>query len=408
MTQEISQIFPCDVLDSLMSKKFGTLITRAGHEFFIRDEHRWWNALDKYEFTQGQDIYQRAKRIFGDKGYDPTLSPAEALRWFPDIWTDIAKLEREVFVPHSDGRINFDPDKREKFWVTNQRVGQRLDTERLCADIITALLNDENRVIAHVVDVHPRDVKEVLGDIVLRGGYATNFEDNAPRENNITLALESFDGLVVQPGDTVSFNRVVGPRTRQREYEEAKIIIDGEFVPGVGGGVCQASTTLFNAVLLAGLKIVESHNHSLAISYVPLGRDAMVSSAADFKFKNTTNAPLYIEARVIDKGRINTAQVRIFGAQSEFTYKPRVETRIKPMVTEFVGDVPGLFFTEKVICHGKNARETKTYLDRYRDGTYIDSKYIRKSTYKGKPRIIEYVKPEEIEWTGIAEPTPPL
>jgi len=99
------------------------------------------------------------------------------------------------------------------------------------------------------------------------------------------------------PGQVFSFNQVVGPRDREHGFKEALEIVDGEFVPGIGGGVCQVSSTLYNAVLLANLPIVERTNHSKPLGYVGLGRDATVAyGARDFKFANNTGAPRVILA----------------------------------------------------------------------------------------------------------------
>jgi len=271
--------------------------------------------------------------------------------------------------------------------------------------MIAALKNKQHTdIIARIDVLEPIDSKQMLSKIVKRSEYSTNFEDNAPRENNITLALEAFDGLVINPNEKISFNNVVGKRNSTRGYQEAKIIVDGEFVPGIGGGVCQASTTLFNAVLLSGLKITESHNHSLPISYVPLGRDAMVSSAADFEFINNTDSPLYIESKVIDKGKTNTALVRIYGERPRYTYKPRVELETLDQEETVRGETPtqtsgycaevgGYFeYNKKILTKGYPPRKTKTYLDTYRGDELINTKLVRKSHYKGKEQIAEYQK----------------
>lgn len=117
------------------------------------------------------------------------------------------------------------------------------------------------------------------------------------RKHNIELAVKSIDGTVLEPGEEFSFNGTVGARTEQNGYRNAKIIVKGKFEDGVGGGVCQVSTTLYNAVLRSGLTVTESHAHSLPVSYVQPSFDAMVSEGADFKFLNDTPYPVRIEGR---------------------------------------------------------------------------------------------------------------
>ncbi len=129
--------------------------------------------------------------------------------------------------------------------------------------------------------------------------FSTKFNSNVKgRSENISLAAKSIDGTILMPGEEFSFNQVVGQTTLARGYKHAPVIVDGEFVEGVGGGVCQVSTTLFNATLRSGLTITSRRNHSLPVAYVPKGTDAAVAATLDFKFKNTLNNPIYLQAFV--------------------------------------------------------------------------------------------------------------
>ena len=140
--------------------------------------------------------------------------------------------------------------------------------------------------------------KEEKFEVELLSSYTTYYDStNEARCHNIRLAASFIDGTVLQNGDVFSFNAVVGPRTQERGFERAAIIENGEFVEGVGGGVCQVSTTLYNAALLSGCQIVEYHPHSLAVSYVPPSRDAMVSGTFfDLKVRNSTGSTIYLKA----------------------------------------------------------------------------------------------------------------
>jgi len=361
---------------------------------------KWWDIQSKREFTKNKSLQQRANEIKIDKVLDAEMTMQ---RRFPEIYKIVQQIKNEVLKQKNDGTIHFDPDKETKFWITDQENGRELDIDRLCRDIFNSLQKGTfTQIKANISDTKPDTPDKILGRIVERSRFATIFADNAPRESNIALALESFDGLIVSDGEIVSFNDVVGRRTRDRGFKEAKIIVDGEFVDGVGGGVCQVSTTIFNAVLLSGLKIVESHNHSLAISYVPLGLDAMVSSAADLRFQNNSGSPIYIEAKFIDNGARNSALVKIYGGKSDIRYIPRVERRTLDQQVEIVGEIPqeisgtdfasgqNWFYQERILQNGYPPRETTTYLDGYKGDEIISSKRIRKSRYKGKERIVTY------------------
>lgn len=138
------------------------------------------------------------------------------------------------------------------------------------------------------------------------GSYTTYFNHrNVNRTHNILLSAKTIDHQVLMPGETFSFNQVVGIRSKQRGYRMAKVIVKGEYSEGVGGGICQTSSTLFNSVDKAGLDIIERISHSRRVAYVPKNRDATVSwGGPDFKFKNSLSKPVLIEATV-KKGRLS-------------------------------------------------------------------------------------------------------
>ena len=132
--------------------------------------------------------------------------------------------------------------------------------------------------------------------------------DNVDRSHNLQLAAAAVNGYVVPPDEEFSFNRAVGERTVQRGYRAAPSIVRGRYIDTVGGGVCQLSTTLYNAALLAGLRACAAP-HSMTVHYVAAGRDAMVSAASDMTFANITGSPLYVYADAVD-GRLT---VRLYG-----------------------------------------------------------------------------------------------
>nr|WP_239585578.1 VanW family protein [Lysinibacillus composti] len=142
------------------------------------------------------------------------------------------------------------------------------------------------------------DEKEIssLDDIVV-ATYTTYFDPSITgRNKNIELSSQSIHNVIVGVDDYFSFNTQVGPRTKERGYQPATEIINGEYVMGIGGGICQTSSTLYNAVDQLGVQFVERHHHSLSVGYVPKGRDATVSyGSLDFRFQNTTGVPFLIQ-----------------------------------------------------------------------------------------------------------------
>lgn len=130
--------------------------------------------------------------------------------------------------------------------------------------------------------------------------YSTHFDSTQlNRTENIRLAIKALDGKLLAPGERFSFNQIVGERTPEAGYKEAMVIVGDAYTPGLGGGVCQVSSTLYNAVILANLEVLERHRHSLPVNYVPPGMDATVSfPILDFKFRNSTEHYLLIRSFV--------------------------------------------------------------------------------------------------------------
>ncbi len=129
--------------------------------------------------------------------------------------------------------------------------------------------------------------------------YSSYYVNNANRTNNIVLASKAIDGTIIMPGETFSFNGVVGQRTYAKGYKDAPVFTSGSVANGVGGGICQVASTMFNTALYANVQITQRSQHSQRVTYVPLGRDAAISwGSQDFKWKNTTSYPIQIEITV--------------------------------------------------------------------------------------------------------------
>ena len=347
----------------------------------------WHNYDSHRDFTKGKTVFERA------------TTATSISKDFPEIWQILKKIQGEINRPAFDGNINFNPNREKKFWVTDARNGIEMDIGTASKEILTALKTKTHAdIIIRTNEIPHKTEKQMLEKIGSRSQYSTRFDaGNQSRSNNIARSVACFNGLVLPPGEKLSYNRTVGPRTAERGYEEAKIIVDGEFVPGIGGGVCQTSTTLFNAAMLAGLTILKSQNHSLPISYVPLGRDAMVSSAVDLALENNTGAPVYFETGIKNG---NNVFVNIYGNKlGKKKYVPVTEVTEKPMEVEVVGNRPRDTegYRKIILDSGVPARFVKTYIETYDAGKLISKKLVRKSSYKGRTEILKFEKiPEEV------------
>jgi vancomycin resistance protein YoaR len=179
-----------------------------------------------------------------------------------------------------------------------------------------------SRVEVPLLPIYPRIDRDLLLRIYVKqiGQYVTYFNrNNTARSHNIVLASEAINNYVIFPGEKFSFNQVVGKRTKERGYMRAPVIVRGELSEDIGGGICQVSSTLFNAADRAGLKMVERYSHSKNVPYVPPGRDATVSwYGPDFSFINEYGLPILIRSKVIGGQMI----IQIFSSD-EIDYEPR-------------------------------------------------------------------------------------
>jgi vancomycin resistance protein YoaR len=212
--------------------------------------------------------------------------------------------------------------------ITPSKAGEVLDMKVLLEDLDdTALGGGLRSVFVALKPAMPTltsDDVETMGLAALGAQFVTYFDArNTTRAGNIALAAKLVDGSVVEAGQTFSLNAAMGPRTTNRGFDYAPVIAaDGVLRQGVGGGICQYATTLFNAVLLAGLPIVEREAHSLYISHYPIGRDATVAwGAIDFKFRNDTDKPLMIRSWV-EGDHLTVAIVGKTGREATFKTGP--------------------------------------------------------------------------------------
>lgn len=270
----------------------------------------------------------------------------------------------------------FDPAAAEPFVFTAEKSGRFLDGRALERAVDEALGGDfkEIRMRSQLVPARV-DLQQVKDGVTLLSRFTTRFNASvAGRSKNIALAGSKINGTVLAEGETFSFNQTVGERTRENGFCEAPIIIEGDFQAGVGGGVCQASTTVYNAALLSGMQIVEYHPHSLSVGYVEPSFDAMVSGRnCDLRFTNVTGRPVYILCAV-KNGAIT---VSVYGRKTSVTYRREsVTTQIlTPPEPEYASG-------ENVkLRRPKDGLKSEGYLVRLRAGVPVERKLLRRDKY---------------------------
>ena len=212
--------------------------------------------------------------------------------------------------------------------------------------------------------------------------YVTYFrEEEKDRRENIHIAASLIDGIVLQAYGDFSFNQTVGKRTEEAGFKQAKIIVKGEYVLGVGGGVCQVSTTLYNAALLTGLEVKEFHPHSLQVGYVPPSRDAMVSSHSDLRLFNPYDFPVLLQAKTFEGG----LRVSFLGEGKidEYAVISHSIAQIPPP--------PPVIKTgerEEVLRFERAGLKSEAYLERRKKGVLLSKKKLRMDEYLPTQAII--------------------
>lgn len=279
----------------------------------------------------------------------------EVLETNPEI-IDIDKIHNEICKQPVNASYTINPYK-----VIPSEDGVDFN---ICIDEAKKILeNDQEEYIIPLKIIKPEITTNMIGaeafpDLVSK--FSTRYSTRqTARTTNLRLAAEKINGIVLMPGEVFSYNTVVGKRTIDAGYKEAKIYVNGEVVDGLGGGICQVSTTLYNAALYANLEIVERRNHQFVPSYVGAGLDAtVVYGAIDFKFKNTRNYPIKIVCSV-DKGICN---FELYGLREETEYEVVVNAN--------------------VISRSSSSIKSKTYRTLKLNGQEIKTELLSSDTYK--------------------------
>ncbi|AZU62216.1 VanW family protein [Neobacillus mesonae] len=211
--------------------------------------------------------------------------------------------------PGYDQRMELDKIKNGKIIKGKPQV--ILEEEELVERVLAASVNGGDIDLPIYIKESGYNPEEIdsLDDVVL-ASFSSYFNPGVVgRSKNIQLSANAIDYVIVGDGDVFSFNTTVGPSDAANGYQKAKEIVNKKLVDGIGGGICQTSSTLFNAIDKVGVSYIEKHHHSLSVGYVPAGRDATVSyGGKDFRFQNTTGIPLLIKT-IYQRGKL-TVEIR--------------------------------------------------------------------------------------------------
>lgn len=269
--------------------------------------------------------------------------------------------------------------------------GFRVDPEATFKSLPMYYTGEKNITANLVVDYESVSVDPAgINNLAELASFSTYFNtQNINRSSNLRIAASTLNGAVIPPGQEFSFNTAVGPREFSTGYKEAMIILQNEFKPGIGGGICQVSSTLYNAALLANLPIVERHNHSIAVDYVPVGTDATVTyGGKDLRFKNDTDSPIIIKT-IVQGGKLT---VQLLGRRSGPAVKVKIEREVIG-VTDFKEirkDDPELLLGQEKVDHeGTKGYRVRTYRKVYdENGQLVKSELLSSDVYQPLHKLI--------------------
>ncbi|SKA01642.1 VanW family protein [Selenihalanaerobacter shriftii] len=298
----------------------------------------------------------------------------------------LKKISRKVNSEYKNAYLDLGTGK-----VIDGKKGRKLNIKKSKNKIIGRLAELEDLPIRLVIEekdarVNKEEVKK-LGLMNQLSFYVTVFDiEDKNRVKNIKEASQRINGLLLMPGEVFSFNEVVGPRTLKAGFKEAIEIVNQEFVSGVGGGICQISSTLYNSVLLSNLKVVERQNHSRPVGYVSLGRGATVYyDYLDFKFKNNLSIPIMILSKVI-KDRII---VSIMGESQNYevqisTSEPEIleYKKIKKQDSSLKDD------QQKLVREGRNGYSVVVKKRVLINGEVVNESIVSKDIYQPIDEVI--------------------
>lgn len=281
------------------------------------------------------------------------------------------------------------------FSIIPESAGKKLNKEKLKKDVLSSINGDISKdlvVNAEVKNVQAKVTSDKLTSVnSLIASFATNYINisSPERANNIKLSTDSINGTILMPGEVFSFNEVVGQRTADRGYQAASVIVGNKVEDGLGGGICQTSSTLYNAALMANLKSVERAHHTLPSSYIPLGRDATVDwENIDYKFKNDYSFPIYIE------GSTYSGEIR-FNIYSNSSLKNRsyeITTDVYenvPTDTKTIQDANLPQGATEIVQNAYQGFKVKVYRNIYEGGKLINKELISNDFYRPVQGIIK-------------------
>lgn len=296
---------------------------------------------------------------------------------------DIEKIHEEVYKEVKDAYYTQNP-----FKVYPEEIGVDFDVEAAK----TMLLEEKEQYEIQLNITKPNKTVNEIGTEAfpdLLATFSTKYQaSNKNRTINLKIAASKINGTVLLPNQEFSYNKALGERTPEAGYKNAAVFSNGQVVDGIGGGICQISSTLYDAVIMANLNVTVRRNHQFVTSYVPAGKDAtVVWGSQDFKFVNSRKNAIRITATV--EGGIATVQ--IWGIKEEVEYDISIETKKISTIKyekQYIQDASLPSGQQKVVQKGSNGRKVEAYKVTRLNGQVVSTTLLSRDTYNAMKEII--------------------
>lgn len=381
-----------------------------------------WDLKARLNGSAGNEVYEirnliepkideLIERIYAtpnpEENYSLDFSGLDA-----EIQAEVAAMAEKWNIKAKNGSITGFDKTTNSFVYSNEENGLEIDEVKLTKDIQEALATKNFKTVITVLsETVPaeitRDQAKAMYKVI--GAFTTTTTSNKDRNTNIRLACEALDGMILHPGETFSFNKTTGNRTLERGYKPAGAYLNGVLVAEPGGGVCQVSSTLYNAVVFAGLQPTERHAHTFEPSYVTPGEDAMVSydgyDGPDMKFLNTSDTAIALRAKLVDqKLTVSVVGIPILAEGEKIAMSSKKIQEMDSPAPQYEEDDTITKGTEVLAKEGTKGSRWETNIVKTKNGEVVSSAFFHNSTYKGKAPIVRRNTDAVASSGGVIDP----
>lgn len=389
---ELEAKLKSEVIEKVMSKTMNVTVEDKTYPFDYANLNLTFDideiTDEVIDFGKDMEFENKVAYLRNPEGKEITIDfahdPAYVEEFVSLVLTESNQDAKDASVKIVDGKIT----------IEESQNGQKVDAEKLKSDLIAAItpsLEPNETLTAKVEIAEPKVKTEMLSKINgVLATYSTGYASSAAgRKYNVALAASKVNGTVLMPGEIISYNATLGGVNAANGYKEAGVYVGNKVEQGIGGGICQISSTLYQTSVRAGLGVVERRNHSMPVAYLPVGLDATVYDPyTDLKLQNNYSSPIYFYAH----GNGSKATITIYGNVDEmdgksYDFATEVYSKTEPKV-EYINDATMNVGTEVIEQQPVTGYKVRVYLKTIKDGKVIETKQISNDTYKTVNKIV--------------------